>query len=182
MSCTPLLEVGYVTLWPMGECFCHIGVGIHRSGGRSAFAYPSAQGGAERGTTLNVLPVFSSKVVLESTPPWTLCVCGSETVVNGDGGAPAPCVFQRLAWVGNGLDGELAQLVSQANPTSAQTDAVIPPGTPVSSRSRSLKAEFRRHTTIPLINHRHRRATINEVPTSESFPRFFLFSAMGHPF
>ena len=50
--------------------------------------------------------------------------------------------------VGNGLDGELAQLVPQACLTSAQTDAVIPPGTPVSSRSRSLKAELRRHTTF----------------------------------
>ena len=42
----------------------------------------------------------------------------------------------------------LAQLVPQAGLTSAQTDAVIPPGTPVSSRSRSLKAEFRRRTTF----------------------------------
>ena len=50
--------------------------------------------------------------------------------------------------VGNGLDGELAQLVPQAGLTSAQTDAVIPTGTPVSSRSRSLKAEFRRRTTF----------------------------------
>ena len=50
--------------------------------------------------------------------------------------------------VGNGLDGELAQFVPQAGLTSAQTDAVIPAGTPVSSRSRSLKAEFRRHTTF----------------------------------
>ena len=50
--------------------------------------------------------------------------------------------------VGNGLDGELAQLVPRAGLTSAQTDAVIPPGTTVSSRSRSLKAEFRRHTTF----------------------------------
>ena len=64
------------------------------------------------------------------------------TVVNGDGGVTAPCVFQRLAWVGNGLDGELAQLVPQAVLTNAQTDAVIPAGTPVSSRSRSLKAEY----------------------------------------
>ena len=50
--------------------------------------------------------------------------------------------------VGNGLDGELAQLVPQAGLTSAQTDAVIPAGTTVSSRSRSLKAEFRRRTTF----------------------------------
>ena len=50
--------------------------------------------------------------------------------------------------VGNGLDGELAQLVPQAGLTSAQTDAVIPPGTTVSSRSRSLKAEFRLRTTF----------------------------------
>ena len=50
--------------------------------------------------------------------------------------------------VGNGLDGELAQLGPQAGLTSAQTDAVIPTGTPVSSRSRSLKAEFRRRTTF----------------------------------
>ena len=50
--------------------------------------------------------------------------------------------------VGNGLDGELAQLVPRAGLTSAQTDAVIPPGTTVSSRSRSLKAEFRRRTTF----------------------------------
>ena len=50
--------------------------------------------------------------------------------------------------VGNGLDGELAQLVPQAGLTSAQTDAVIPAGTTVSSRSRSLKAEFRHRTTF----------------------------------
>ena len=50
--------------------------------------------------------------------------------------------------VGNGLDGELVQLVPQAGLTIAQTDAVIPPGTPVSSRSRSLKAELRRRTTF----------------------------------
>ena len=58
--------------------------------------------------------------------------------------------FSGYAWVGNGLDGELAQLVPQAGLTSAQTDAVIPAGTPISSLSRSLKAEFRRHTTVPL--------------------------------
>ena len=68
-----------------------------------------------------------------------------------DGGAPAPCVFQRLARVGNGLDGELAQLVPQAGLTSAQTNAVIPPRTPISSRSCPLKSEFRRHTTVHLI-------------------------------
>ena len=62
----------------------------------------------------------------------------------------APCVFQRLCLVGNGLDGELAQLVPQAGLTSAQTDAVIPTGTPISSRSRSLKAEFRPRTTVHL--------------------------------
>ena len=56
--------------------------------------------------------------------------------------------FSGSPWVGNGLDGELAQLVPQAGLTSAQTDAVIPTGTPVSSRSRSLKAEFRRRTTF----------------------------------
>ena len=58
-------------------------------------------------------------------------------------GACAPCVFQRLRQVGKGLDGELAQLVPPAGLTSAQTDAVIPAGTPLPSRSRSLKAEFR---------------------------------------
>ena len=31
--------------------------------------------------------------------------------VGGKGGAPAPCVFQRLRLVGQELDGELAQLV-----------------------------------------------------------------------
>ena len=58
-------------------------------------------------------------------------------------GACAPCVFQRLRQVSQGLDGELAQLVPRAGLTSAQTDAVIPAGTPLPSRSRSLKAEFR---------------------------------------
>ena len=58
-------------------------------------------------------------------------------------GACAPCVFQRLRQVGKGLDGELAQLRPPAGLTSAQTDAVIPAGTPLPSRSRSLKAEFR---------------------------------------
>ena len=48
-----------------------------------------------------------------------------------------------------GLDGELAQLVPLAVLTSAQTDAVIPAGTTVSSRSRSLKAEFRGIVPIP---------------------------------
>ena len=57
--------------------------------------------------------------------------------------------FSGYAWVGNGLDGELAQLVPQAGLTSAQTDAVIPTGTPISSRSRSLKAEY------PPAHHRH---------------------------
>ena len=57
--------------------------------------------------------------------------------------------FSGSLWVGNGLDGELAQLVPRAGLTSAQTDAVIPPGTTVSSRSRSLKAELRRRTTFP---------------------------------
>ena len=56
--------------------------------------------------------------------------------------------FSGSLWVGNGLDSELAQLVPQAGLTSAQTDAVIPAGTTVSSRSRSLKAEFRRRTTF----------------------------------
>ena len=58
-------------------------------------------------------------------------------------GACAPCVFQRLRQVSQWLDGELAQLVPRAGLTSAQTDAVIPAGTPLPSRSRSLKAEFR---------------------------------------
>ena len=62
---------------------------------------------------------------------------------SADLGACAPCVFQRLRQVGKGLDGELAQLVPPAGLTSAQTDAVIPAGTPLPSRSRSLKAEFR---------------------------------------
>ena len=75
-------------------------------------------------------------------------------MVNGAGGAPAPYVFQRLAWVGNGLDGELAQLVPRAGLTSAQTDTVIPAGTPISSRSRSLKAEYPPAHHRPLFNHR----------------------------
>ena len=62
------------------------------------------------------------------------------TVVGVEGGAPAPCVFQRLRLVGKGLDGELAQLVPPGL-TSAQTDAVIPTGTPLPSRS--LLAESR---------------------------------------
>jgi len=68
--------------------------------------------------------------------------------VGGKGGAPAPCVFQRLRLVGQELDGELAQLVPPGL-TSAQTDAVIPAGTPLPSRSRSPKPELRRHTTLP---------------------------------
>ena len=71
------------------------------------------------------------------------------TGVGGGGGAPATCVFQRLRLVGKGLDGELAQLVPRAGLTSAQTDAVIPAGTPLPSRSRSLKAEFRASTRAP---------------------------------
>ena len=58
----------------------------------------------------------------------------------GEGGAPAPCVFQRLRQVGKELDGELAQLVPPGL-TSAQTDAVIPPGTLLPSGS--LFAESR---------------------------------------
>ena len=58
----------------------------------------------------------------------------------GEGGAPAPCVFQRLRQVGQELDGELAQLVPPGL-TSAQTDAVIPPGTLLPSGS--LFAESR---------------------------------------
>ena len=69
--------------------------------------------------------------------------------VGGKGGAPAPCVFQRLRQVGQELDGELAQLVPRAGLTSTQTNAVIPAGTLLPSRSRSLKAEFRRHTSLP---------------------------------
>ena len=69
--------------------------------------------------------------------------------MGGKGGAPAPCVFQRLRLVGKELDGELAQLVPQVALTSAQTDAVIPAGTSISSRSQWLKAELRRHTTLP---------------------------------
>ncbi len=68
---------------------------------------------------------------------------------SGDPGTCAPCVFQRLCLVGKGLDGELAQLVPLAGLTSAQTDAVIPAGTPLPSRSRSLKAEFRASTRTP---------------------------------
>ena len=69
--------------------------------------------------------------------------------MGGKGGAPAPCVFQRLRQVGQELDGELAQLVPRAGLTSTQTNAVIPAGTLLPSRSRSLKAEFRRHTSLP---------------------------------
>ena len=74
--------------------------------------------------------------------------------MGGEGGAPATCVFRRLAKVGQGLDGELAQLVPQAGLTSAQTDAVIPPGTPLPSRSHWPKPELRRHTTLPSIRSR----------------------------
>ena len=70
------------------------------------------------------------------------------TGVGGGGGAPATCVFQRLRLVGKGLDGELAQLVPRAGLTSAQTDAVIPAGTPLPSRS--LIADSR----IPPSHHR----------------------------
>ena len=65
---------------------------------------------------------------------------GGEENVGGEGGAPAPCVFQRLRQVGKELDGELAQLVPPGL-TSAQTDAVIPPGTLLPSGS--LFAESR---------------------------------------
>ena len=67
----------------------------------------------------------------------------------GGPGAGAPCVFQRLRQVGQGLDGELAQLVPRAGLTSAQTDAVIPAGAPLPSGSRSLKAEFRASARTP---------------------------------
>ena len=81
--------------------------------------------------------------------------------------------FSGSPWVGNGLDGELAQLVPHAGLTSAQTDAVIPPGTTVSSRSRSLKAEFRRHTTF----------TSNILPPTFPYqgggPGVFLRSPLG---
>ena len=77
--------------------------------------------------------------------------------------------FSGSLWVGNGLDGELAQLVPQAGLTSAQTDAVIPAGTTVSSRSRSLKAEFRRRTTF----HSHRRPN-NRISDGNSLKRPFL--------
>ena len=62
--------------------------------------------------------------------------------------------FSGSPWVGNGLDGELARLVPQAGLTSAQTDAVIPASTPVSSRSRSLKAEYSPSHHRHLIDHR----------------------------
>ena len=65
---------------------------------------------------------------------------GGEGNGGGEGGAPAPCVFQRLRQVGQELDGELAQLVPPGL-TSAQTDAVIPPGTLLPSGS--LFAESR---------------------------------------
>ena len=48
----------------------------------------------------------------------------------------------------------LAQLVPQAGLTSAQTHAVIPSGTPISSRSRSLKAKYPPAHHRPLIDHR----------------------------
>ena len=75
--------------------------------------------------------------------------------------------------VGNGLDGELAQLVPRAGLTSAQTDAVIPPGTTVSSRSRSLKAEFRRRTTF----HSCTPMSINRI----RYGRGFGASSFGGP-
>ena len=61
--------------------------------------------------------------------------------------------FSGSPWVGNELDGELAQLVPQAGLTSAQTNAVIPAGTPISSRSRSMKAEYPPAHHRPLIDH-----------------------------
>ena len=61
--------------------------------------------------------------------------------VGGKGGAPAPCVFQRLRLVGQELDGELAQLVPPGL-TSAQTDAVIPAGTLLPSRSQCAESRI----------------------------------------
>ncbi len=59
----------------------------------------------------------------------------------GPGGSAA-CVFQPLRQVGKGLDGELAQLVPHAGLTSAQTNAVIPAGTPLPSRSLSTETRI----------------------------------------
>ena len=80
-----------------------------------------------------------------------VCCCVPGGVGAGEGGAGAPCVFQRLRLGGKALDGELARLVPWAVLTSARTDAVSPlrarafPPAPL-----SLKAEFRPRTTLPL--------------------------------
>ena len=44
---------------------------------------------------------------------------GFQGIPFGDGGAPAPCGFQRLAWVGNGLDGELVVLRARTGPVTS---------------------------------------------------------------
>ena len=78
-----------------------------------------------------------------------VCRCIPGGAGAGEGGAGAPCVFQRLRLGGKTLDGELARLVPRAVLTSARTDAVIPlrarafPPAPL-----SLKAEFRPRTTF----------------------------------
>ena len=79
-----------------------------------------------------------------------VCHCVPGGAGAREGGAGAPCVFQRLRLGGKALDGELARLVPRAVLTSARTDAVIPlrarafPPAPL-----SLKAEFRPRTTFP---------------------------------
>ena len=84
----------------------------------------------------------------DSTESWPLFSCRGRWC-EGKVVRRLRAAFSGSHWVGNGLDGELAQLVPLAGLTSAQTNAVIPPGTPISSRSRSLKAELRRRTTFP---------------------------------
>ena len=80
-----------------------------------------------------------------------VCCCVPGGVGAGEGGAGAPCGFQRLRLGGKALDGELARLVPRAVLTSARTDAVSPlrarvfPPAPLSQ-----KAEFRPHSTFPL--------------------------------
>ena len=78
------------------------------------------------------------------------CICSGRPEA-GDGGLRLHASFNGYAGVGKALDGELAQLVPQADLTSAQTDAVIPfrdRAFPLGSHL--LKAEFRRSPRHPL--------------------------------
>ena len=71
------------------------------------------------------------------------------TGVGGGGGAPATCVFPRQRMVGKGLDGELLLLRSlRARNVVKQTPSSLRARPFPPARCR-LKAEFRRHTTVP---------------------------------